>query len=67
MTLKLPTQNSSHLSSEQVVTSTPSDFDSAADGETRYLLGSAKNASRLRDSIAQLNAGNVHFQELSHQ
>ncbi|WP_134676481.1 type II toxin-antitoxin system Phd/YefM family antitoxin [Ectopseudomonas khazarica] len=33
--------------------------------ETMYLLGSTKNASRLRDSIAQLRAGKAVTRELT--
>lgn len=50
------------VSGEHVVMLSLSDFNSIE--ETMYLLGSAKNASRLRESIAQLKAGKTHFREL---
>jgi antitoxin YefM len=50
------------VSGEHVVMLSLSDFNSIE--ETMYLLGSAKNASRLMESIAQLKAGKAHFREL---
>jgi antitoxin YefM len=50
------------VSGEHVVMLSLSDFNSIE--ETMYLLGSAKNASRLMESIAQLKAGKTHFREL---
>jgi antitoxin YefM len=50
------------VSGEHVVMLSLSDFNSIE--ETMYLLSSAKNASRLMESIAQLKAGKAHFREL---
>lgn len=51
------------VSGEHVVMLSLSDFNSIE--ETMYLLGSAKNASRLMESIAQLKAGKAQFRELT--
>ena len=50
------------VSGEHVVMLSLSDFNSIE--ETMYLLGSAKNASRLMESIAQLKAGKAQLREL---
>lgn len=50
------------VSGEHVVMLSLSDFNSMQ--ETMYLLGSAKNASRLMESIAQLKAGKAQVREL---
>jgi len=50
------------VSGEHVVMLSLSDFNSIE--ETMYLLGSAKNASRLMESIAQLKAGKAQSREL---
>ena len=50
------------VNGEHVVMLSLSDFNSIE--ETLYLLGSAKNASRLMESIAQLKAGKVQIREL---
>ena len=51
------------VSGEHVVMLSLSDFNSIE--ETMYLLGSAKNASRLMESIAQLKAGKAQFRGLT--
>jgi len=50
------------VNGEHVVMLSLSDFSSIE--ETMHLLGSAKNASRLRESIAQLKAGKAQTREL---
>ena len=50
------------VNGEHVVMLSLSDFNSIE--ETMYLLGSAKNASRLMESIEQLKAGKAQFREL---
>jgi antitoxin YefM len=50
------------VNGEHVVMLSLSDFNSIE--ETLYLLGSAKNAHRLMESIAQLKAGKTHIREL---
>ena len=50
------------VNGEHVVMLSLSDFNSIE--ETMYLLGSAKNASRLTESIAQLKAGKAQIREL---
>lgn len=50
------------VNGEHVVMLSLSDFNSIE--ETLYLLGSAKNASRLMESIAQLKAGKAQTREL---
>lgn len=50
------------VNGEHVVMLSLSDFNSIE--ETIYLLGSAKNASRLMESIAQLKAGRAQTREL---
>ncbi|MDD1622675.1 MAG: type II toxin-antitoxin system prevent-host-death family antitoxin [Methylococcaceae bacterium] len=50
------------MNGEHVVMLSLADYNSIE--ETMYLLGSAKNASRLMESIAQLKAGKVQSHEL---
>jgi antitoxin YefM len=50
------------VSGEHVVMLSLEDFNSME--ETMYLLGSAKNANRLMESIAQLRAGKARPREL---
>ena len=50
------------VNGEHVVMLSLSDFNSIE--ETMYLLGSAKNANRLMESIAQLKAGKAQIREL---
>lgn len=50
------------VSGDHVVMMSLSDFNSME--ETSYLLKSAKNASRLMDSIAEIKAGKAQFREL---
>lgn len=50
------------VSGEHVVMLSLADYNSIE--ETMYLLGSAKNANRLMESIAQLKAGKARPQEL---
>jgi antitoxin YefM len=50
------------VNGEHVVMLSLADFNSIE--ETMYLLGSAKNASRLMASVAQLKAGKAQFREL---
>lgn len=50
------------VSGEHVVMLSLSDFNSIE--ETLHLLGSAKNASRLMESVAQIKAGRAQSREL---
>lgn len=50
------------VNGEHVVMLSLSDFNSYQ--ETMYLLGNAKNANRLMESIAQLKSGKVQTREL---
>jgi antitoxin YefM len=50
------------VNGEHVVMLSLSDFNSIQ--ETMYLLGSAKNASRLMESVAQIKAGKAQPREL---
>jgi antitoxin YefM len=50
------------VNGEHVVMMSLSDFNSIE--ETLYLLGSAKNASRLMESVAQIKAGKTQSREL---
>jgi antitoxin YefM len=50
------------VNGEHVVMLSLADFNSIE--ETMYLLGSAKNASRLRESVAQIKAGKAQSREL---
>ncbi len=52
------------VNGEHVVMLSLADFNSME--ETMYLLGSANNASRLMESIAQLKAGKAQARELIH-
>ena len=54
----------SRVNGEHVVMLSLADFNSME--ETMYLLGSANNASRLMESIAQLKAGKAQVRELIH-
>ncbi len=54
----------SRVNGEHVVMLSLADFNSME--ETMYLLGSANNASRLMESIAQLKAGKAQARELIH-
>jgi antitoxin YefM len=49
-------------SGDSVVMLSLADYNSMS--ETLYLLGSERNAARLRSSIAQINAGKAQFREL---
>jgi antitoxin YefM len=52
------------VNGEHIVMLSLSDFNSIE--ETMYLLSSAKNASRLMESIGQLKEGKVQARELIH-
>jgi antitoxin YefM len=52
------------VNGEHVVMLSLADFNSMQ--ETMYLLGSAKNASRLMESVAQIKAGRAKSRELIH-